>query len=140
MRLADNWKLIEIRFDNSTEIQWRAVADCCSSLFEELGEFDLKAISVPGPGHHAAISRDISIIELSSVLEASFSASQAAANPFDIVTISSNKTRRFIVTEDDGLIRLCLATDDPIPDFASLGGSMSDVSHLLITTDLFDFI
>lgn len=135
-------KLIEIRFANLSHRQWEDVATSCSRLFQELGEFDLSAISVSGPGRSEADIRNITIDEIAELLAISFRASQQTVNRnfADIITIKSNRSRRFIVTEEDGVIRICLAIDDPVPDFSSVGADTKDASHLLITTDLFDYI
>ena len=135
-------KLLQARFPNLTGQQWETVAEEISTLFQSLGEFDLTSISVQAANRSRVDYQPVPVQRLSGLLKTSFIASQESKldNYSDIVTIKSNRTCRFVVTEDDGLIRLCLAADDPAPEFTSLGAEIKDASHLLIGTDLFDYI
>lgn len=54
------------------------------------------------------------------------------------VSIRSNISCRFVVVEDDGLLRVRHAQDDAPIDFAGLPHALEDVSELLVKSDLFD--
>lgn len=54
------------------------------------------------------------------------------------ISIKSSITCRFVVFGDDGLIRMCFSHNDSVVRFEDLRPTIEDVSHLLITTDLFD--
>jgi hypothetical protein len=135
-------KLLQARFTNLTPLQWDSVAEEISRLFQSLGEFDLTSISVNAATRSKLDYQGVPTQRLSEILKRSFIASQKVKvdDYSEIVTVKSNRSCRFIVTEDDGLIRICLAADDPAPDFTNIGAEMSDASHLLVETDLFDYI
>ena len=135
-------KLLEARFGDLSDKQWSAVADYCAALFGELGEVSLNVISATGLGNSQIQREDVLIGDVAHLLKQSLIATCQlnSIRTSDIVTIKSTASCRFIVTEDDGVLRICLASDDPAPDFSSFGAQVRDVSHLLITTDLFDYI
>lgn len=135
-------KLIEIRFGNLGEQQWEAIAVRFVDLLKHLEEFDLSVISPSGPGFTQDNKREISVDDVLKILKTAFLASFQLVNRnfSDMATIRSNRTRRFIIVEDDGLVRICLATVDPVPDFSDFGAEVNDASQLLINTDLFDYI
>lgn len=135
-------KLIEIRFGNLREQQWEAIAARFVDFLEQLEEFDLSILSASGPGYTQDDKREISVGDVFEILKTAFLASFQLVNRnfSDMATIRSNRTRRFIIVEDDGLVRICLATVDPVPDFSDFGAEVADASSLLIATDLFDYI
>jgi hypothetical protein len=55
-------------------------------------------------------------------------------------SIKSSESCRFVVFEDDGLLRICYSSDNDTIKFVKLSPQISDVSNLLIETDLFDFL
>jgi hypothetical protein len=58
----------------------------------------------------------------------------------DIFAISSIESCRFVVFEGDGLIRICYSNDDKIDHLNELGVAVEDISSLLLTTDVFDYL
>lgn len=135
-------KLYQWRFPSLDGPGWEDVAGQVGTAFRDLGEFDLTSLSVKSVGSSEVSLEPVSVAEMVPLLSVSFAASQRKTLErfSDIVTVKSNRSCRFIVTETGGLVRICLSNDDPVPDFSRLGVEPEDVSHLLTRTDLFDFI
>lgn len=58
----------------------------------------------------------------------------------EIFAISSLNTCRFLIFEDDGLVRVCLTHDDSISIFDKIRSDVRDISTQLIETDLYDHL
>lgn len=132
-------KLIQYRFLPNASASARLVGSALQSLFEGASDLDVRAVYVEPRQLNKVICRNIKVEEIGVLAGRSFSQSYAKAiNYSDYLSIRSNITCRFVVFEDDGLLRICHRLEDDILDFGRLVREVKDISEILIKSDLFD--
>lgn len=133
-------KLIQYRFSHTQLIHCKPLAKSILNFLFETEDTDIRLQYTDSQGalkfHCGKI--DSSGIEdrLTKTMEQSLGRTRYDEN---YITIRSNKTCRFIVVEDDLLIRICHAHSDELIDFEFLEYIAEDVSNLLIMSDMFDW-
>jgi hypothetical protein len=134
-------KLLEYRFSEKDITSVAAIADCIASYFLADNAFESEAIysnGLMGGTSRAAVRRSELVKTISYSFSNSFSIKVDYAR---CVALKARSSCLFAVFEDDGLVRICLPWSDIEKSFPIiLDTEASDISELLITTDLFDFI
>jgi hypothetical protein len=132
-------KLIQYRFSPEALTHACSVGEAVQALFEGTGDIDLRSVHVERGDIDRLVSRHISASEVGKALTRSLIESYSDIVSYsDYVSVRSNTSCRFVIVEDDGLLRICHAHLDPIINFTGLQHTAEDVSELLIKTDLFD--
>ena len=133
-------KLLQYRFSPSDLEMSVAIGKSISSFFERVKDIDLNIIYVSHENKETLSSKSINIGNLSIIISDAFSESFSNSREYGKgSSVRSIISCRFIVVEDDGLVRMCYSNDDEVVDFGPLYPEVTDISSMLIETDLFDF-
>jgi len=135
-------KLLQYRFKENDFKESSYVGCELESFFSKVGDLELVGISVDGDAHEGVRRRRLGPQEISTVIARSFEQSYAvkAIDYEKAASIKSLNSCRFLVFEDDGLLRMCYASEDDVLCFSKISPQVSVVSQLLVETDLFDFL
>jgi hypothetical protein len=134
-------KVIQYRFLPSGQAHATLVGEAIQGIFTSAGDGDLTAIHVNKSSKETVLRRPVEATQLKSLIMDAFL--QSFADDIDYskwASVRSNTTCRFVVIEEFGLLRMCYASDDRIVTFDNILVDVSDVSDLLVNTDLFDFL
>lgn len=133
-------KLIQYRFLKNDAGAALDIARGIQDLFESTGDTNLVMLQVAEPSRDRLIVVPVNPHQLFGIIQNSFSQSFSKNIDYNtIATVKSCKSCRFVVFEDDGLVRICYSQGDEPLKFNSNYTEKADVSRLLIDTDLFDF-
>ena len=132
-------RLIQYRFLKN-DARALDISRMIQGLFESTGDMDLVMLKVTEPSRDSLLAVPVNPHQLTNIIHTSFSQSFSKNIDYDTIsTIKSCKSCRFVVFEDDGLVRICYSHGDKLLKFNSSYTEKTDVSRLLIDTDLFDF-
>jgi hypothetical protein len=134
-------KLFQYRFGADGINRSSQVGDGIKSFFERANDLNLNGIFSTLHDRSSVERKPLEPHKLSQVAARSFQQSYSLKNiRYDYCgSIKSLESCRFAIFEDDGLVRICYASEDEIIGFEQLSPAIADVSSLLIETDLFDF-
>lgn len=134
-------KLFQYEFQNKDDVTFRAVGEHVKDFFAVHNEhYLLKSFSGKFI-YDKKIFKKLNISSMSGDVYNYLKLSCKRTLTYgEIPVIISMTTCRFIVFEDDGVMRVCYKSCDNIIDLSCLNGSCVDISELLILTDLFDDI
>jgi len=135
-------KLLQYRFATDDINESSYIGRKIESFFRTVNDLHLIGIFSLATGSGGVERKRLQPSALSLVVEQSFQQSYSI-HKIDYskwASIRSSESCRFVVFEDDGLLRICYSSNDNIIDFEKLSPRITDVSHLLAETDLFDFL
>lgn len=134
-------KLFQYRFGPNDASKSSSIGEKIQHFFMSNEEKDLVTIAIDNATMTKEIRTKISVKELGRVTSQSFENSYSKNVDHEVPWAIKSKTScRFIVFLDDGLLRICHASDDEIVRFDFASPDVHDVSTLLIETDFFDFL
>lgn len=135
-------KLLEYRFPALTDLECDRIGAELAASFSAAGESRFRSFFVKSFGDTRPSSRPISVSRVGPVMADSLKASFAIrlCDCSRLAWVRSSLTCRFACVELDGLMRVCLASDDPPLGFGQIACELKDASHLLTETDLYDFV
>lgn len=135
-------KLLQYRFSEADVSEASYVGEQVKSFLERVNDLNLEGIFSIAAEPKGLKRKRLQPQGLALIVEESFQQSYIT-DKIDYsksASIRSLESCRFIVFEDDGLMRVCYSTEDDSPTFPKLTPRIDDVSNLLIETDLFDFL
>jgi hypothetical protein len=134
--------LLQYRFSADDIDESSYVGREISSFFRGANEQNMIVVFAATPSRGGAERKRLHIPDLSSIAAQSFQESYRLANIdwSKRASIKSLESCRFVVFEDEGLVRICYSNDDDAIRFEKLSPQVADVSNLLVETDLFDFL
>lgn len=132
-------KLLQFRFAEEHKIHASQIGQKIQSIFAAEDDSKIKAIyATPESGPRYSLrSRD----DVSGIASDAFEKSFGDVTSYgEVFAISSIGSCRFVVFEENGLVRICLSNDDESEIFGELAIEGADFSDLLVATDLFDYL
>jgi len=132
-------KLLQYRFPADAVKEASYIGQEVEAFFCGIDDSNLMSIK---SSHRGIVRGSVNVGEIARIVTQSFEQSYEMGN-IDYekyVSIRSSKSCRFLVFEDDGLLRICFSNVDSVILFSKLSPKFSDESRLLIETDLFDFL
>ena len=135
-------KLFQYRFGLDDAAKSFSVGEELKHFFTSNAEKELVSIAIDNSARTKEVRTKIGSQEvLRRTASQSFVNSYSANVDHEVPWAIKSKTScRFVVFLDNGLIRICYASDDEIIQFNSASPDVLDVSTLLIETDFFDFL
>jgi hypothetical protein len=132
-------KLVQFRFAERHKIHASQVGQTIQSIFSVEDDGKVKTIYATresGP-RYRLVRREVVHKIAAEGFEKSFARNLSYGEVFAISSIGSC---RFVVFEEGGLIRMCLSNDDESEVFEEFATKGEDVSDLLVSTDIFDYL
>ncbi|MBB5986659.1 hypothetical protein [Sphingobium lignivorans] len=132
-------KLIQYRFNLNALSNASLIGHAVQAFFERERDLALRAVYVDKGEPDKLAVKAIDIEQVGGIIERSFIQSCADVVCYsEYASIRSNTSCRFVIIEDDGLLRVCHAQDDAMIDFADMPHTSEDISEMLVKSDLFD--
>jgi hypothetical protein len=135
-------KLLQYRFSADDVIESSYVGREVRSFFRKVNDLKLNGVFSIAAAVGGVERKRLQLRNLALVAEQSFRQSFSINNIEYCkgASIKSSESCRFIVFEDDGLVRICYSSNDDAIKFDKLSPQIADASNLLVETDLFDFL
>jgi hypothetical protein len=135
-------KLLQYRFTADDVNESSYVGHEIKSFFSAAKDLNLNAIISSTARRGGVKRKSLRSHDLSIVIAQSFEQSYLLNNiDYDkFISIKSMESCRFVVFENDGLLRICYSNEDSVIEFGKLRPELTDSSCLLTETDLFDFM
>jgi hypothetical protein len=135
-------RLLEYRFPELARGAIEQIAHTLASIFESNADTDLALVYSELSEGGQLRQKRLLVDNVAAALADSIVASHSAmsAELAKLVAVKSTRTCRFVAVEMDGLVRMRLAQDDCVPDTGGWGVTARDVSQLLTSTDVYDYM
>ena len=132
-------RLVQFRFDERHRLVAHEIGQKIQGIFWAELDQKIKVVSSTREGGPQYLLRGLDAVDhiASEAFENSFRSTTHYGSVFALKSINSC---RFVFFDADGLVRVCLSNDDDVQFFSSLGVQIEDVSDLLVSTDIFDYL